>query len=337
MRFLKKGLLLLFIVCSILFSIKFMTSPRFLPFFSDFKNVLTKTNPALFGLALCIYLVSVIFSALSWNAVLEAFECHISVFQLIPVVLGGIFVNNITPFSRTGGETIRVYWLKERFRLPYSITILSVILSRVIELIPVTALSFFSVGALLKFKLVWWENIEFLFPIGTLIILAGVLIIQRRWAASLYAKLMQLFIRSKRFPETHEINTEFLDKGLRNKRALAKSLLFSSVLWILDVARLKVLASSLHLTLSWSLTVVASVLHLSLGLIAFTPGGVGFVEGGLCAGLTLLGVNPPEAAGLTVLERVISYFLSSAIGFWCVILLGGKQLWKSQNDTKFVS
>jgi uncharacterized membrane protein YbhN (UPF0104 family) len=51
------------------------------------------------------------------------------------------------------------------------------------------------------------------------------------------------------------------------------------------------------------------------------------VEGGLVAGLIAFGVDVPTAAAITVLERAISYGLSTAAGAVVIARFGGAQLW----------
>jgi uncharacterized membrane protein YbhN (UPF0104 family) len=63
-----------------------------------------------------------------------------------------------------------------------------------------------------------------------------------------------------------------------------------------------------------SLVVLAYVAARLLGLIPFTPGGLGFVEAGLVGTLTLAGVSASRAASASFVYRLVSYWLPIAAG-----------------------
>ncbi len=51
-----------------------------------------------------------------------------------------------------------------------------------------------------------------------------------------------------------------------------------------------------------------------MGMIPFTPGGLGFVEAGLTGTLVLAGVSGPEAVGVALLYRLMSFWLPIPAG-----------------------
>jgi uncharacterized protein (TIRG00374 family) len=63
-----------------------------------------------------------------------------------------------------------------------------------------------------------------------------------------------------------------------------------------------------------SLVLIAYAAAALLGLVPFTPGGVGFVEAGLVGTLTLAGVSGPDALAATLLYRLVSYWLPLVAG-----------------------
>jgi len=63
-----------------------------------------------------------------------------------------------------------------------------------------------------------------------------------------------------------------------------------------------------------SLVLLAYVAASFLSLIPFTPGGLGFVEAGLVATLTLAGVSPAHALVATLLYRLVAFWLPIPIG-----------------------
>ena len=57
-----------------------------------------------------------------------------------------------------------------------------------------------------------------------------------------------------------------------------------------------------------------------LGLLPFTPGGLGFVEAGLVGTLALAGVHPADAVLATLVFRLVSFWLPLPIGLFALFL-----------------
>jgi uncharacterized protein (TIRG00374 family) len=55
-------------------------------------------------------------------------------------------------------------------------------------------------------------------------------------------------------------------------------------------------------------------------MIPLTPGGLGFVEAGLTATLTLAGVNAADAVLATLAYRLVSYWLPLMVGPFAYLL-----------------
>lgn len=112
----------------------------------------------------------------------------------------------------------------------------------------------------------------------------------------------------------------FLFTGICNKvrNSLKKHLFLLSFLscgvWILDIIRLELGASSLSIHLP--LNEIATVLIFSflLGLLQLTPGGLGIIGGDLISLLLYFGLPVASACTFVLLERFSSYGISSLIG-----------------------
>ena len=323
---LKKIIIMLVIALSGLGIWKFYTYPGSTEFFHSLKEVLSQTNIPLFCVAVILYLLSIPLAVLSWNALLKAFRSGVPVIQLIPILMAGVFTNNITPMSRAGGEVVRVYGLRDRFKLPYTVAFLSVALSKLTEIIPLGLLGLMGLSVLLQSKVISWHQIRFVGIIGGVVVGAAVLVVcKRHYLGGLWTRILNHFLRKEQKHSGSQITMAEIKWAIRQKRAFGESLLFSLALWVLAAVRLKVLAYALGIELSFGMASAATVWGIAVGLVAFTPGGIGLVEGGLAASLVLMGVPPSQAFALTVLERTISYLLASALGAVCFFTLGGKQ------------
>jgi len=68
------------------------------------------------------------------------------------------------------------------------------------------------------------------------------------------------------------------------------------------------------------LVLLAFVFASVLGMLPFTPGGLGFVEAGLTGALALAGINASEAVLATLVFRLVSFWLPMPIGAAAVFL-----------------
>ena len=94
------------------------------------------------------------------------------------------------------------------------------------------------------------------------------------------------------------------------KLALAASL----ARWLFDFFALVAVLYSVGADPSLAATLLAYVTATVLGQIPITPGGLGFVEAGLTATLTLVGVGAGPALVVTLAYRLISFWLPIPVG-----------------------
>ena len=88
----------------------------------------------------------------------------------------------------------------------------------------------------------------------------------------------------------------------------------TGLIWVLDVGRFYVIFLSLGHQPELGMLLLASSLPVLLGLIPFLPGGLVIVEGSLVAMFVSHGVPIEIAVAATMIERGISFVLSSIVG-----------------------
>ncbi len=265
-----------------------------------------------FFLALLLYYVSVLLYAFRWKIVLKAMGRDVSYFSLVKAFLSSIFINNITPLSRSGGEILRIAWLNKLYKIPAAVSTASVLYERLIEAFPLLILLFIAAFYFVSYPI--YLTIGF----GLLILLLWV-----KWE-----KLVEIAARlSKTSVTPGEIRSV---AKIRRKLSLNLTVFtLSSIIWALDVLRLKFITLAVGLHLSLTLVALISIANFAFGMIAFTPGGVGIVEGGLIGTLVFFGIPFALALSVTLLERLISYVISSITGFITLVVGGGADLWKA--------
>lgn len=280
----------------------------------DIEMVFSETSKCLWEMkisyaffAFALYIISVIVVAIRWKAVLKALGYDIEVRSLVPVIFGSIFINNFTPASRMGGEPLRVLWLAKQFKIRKKEAFLSIIYERGIEAIPVLFL--LVIAIYFNFPQIFRKYIFRLFPFFIFIGIAPIACYPLR---SRFTRTLERYGFS-RFPS----------------EVFFPTLFFSSLMWVMDVLRFKVVTLAFDVYLPIHVIALLSIGYLFLGIIPLTLGGMGIVEGGLISLLLTFGIPVGKAIGIVALERVISYGISSLIGAVSLFYFGGMEAWKS--------
>lgn len=283
--------------------------------FGDYVSLiksLDNKSLELLGIALALYYISTLIYALRWKIVFAGIGRDLPFIELLKVTLSSIFVNNVTPMSRGGGEILRVTWVSKRHKIPLTLSTISIVYERILEIIPVMFLLLLGVTYFASHVL----SIVALFVLFTLLIWL-------RWEdfIKISAKLLKIRLTQE---ELIKIS------GLKKKPSLnILAVGLSSAVWLLDIARVKLIALAFGWNPSIGFLAIISLANLFFGLMAFTPGGVGIVEGGLLGTLTYFGIPPTLAIPVTLIERFISYILSTIVGFLVLISSGGVELWRA--------
>ena len=280
-------------------------------------RVVLSANLMLVLAAFAIYYSSVIVYAVRWKVVLRSMGYDAPLHVLAAGFLGAVFINNITPTSRAGGELVRAAYLSYKAEVPAVPAFNSIVYERIVESLPVIALA---IIAVLYGLYVGTWNPWLTGSVAALILL--VIVFFRFWDT-----IIEFAIKKLGLNFSLNSNTR-ISKLFADKRLFLTALTLSSIVWILDVIRLYVVAMALGWEAPIMRFTIVAVIYLVLGIFGFTPGGLGIVEGGLSATLAAMGAPLKTAIGITVVERLISYASSTAVGFVIITLTGGREAWK---------
>jgi uncharacterized membrane protein YbhN (UPF0104 family) len=287
------------------------------PVLEGSRRILSETRITYVILASLAYLLSVYVFAVRWQQVLSSIGYNLKAVNLLPIMFGAAFVNNITPASRTGGESLRIIWANRSFGISYTHAFITILFERLIEAIPVALLFLYVLYLSPSFERLFLLQREIL-PLNSSLLFILILIGTGIGAWFFLRKSSSLV--KKLYQDWKQLN-----------RSFAPVLLLSCGAWVLDVIRLKLVASALSLPLPLDFIITFSVLYLVLGCLPITPGGLGIVEGGLVSLLLYFGLPLASAGSFVFLERFVSYGLSSLIGFLYLFYYGGFKIWQ---DTK---
>jgi uncharacterized membrane protein YbhN (UPF0104 family) len=279
-------------------------------------DALRSVDPWYVAAALALYVLGVSAAGLRWRLILAALGHRVPVADALLTYLAGIFVNNVTPASRLGGEACRIAAIGLRSRVPAAAATVSAVYDRLSEVPPVAGLMLCSIPALIS------VGVQVHDPLLAMPIAAGV--------AAVGYLAYRRFLHERTWWKSWR---ERVSAGALDRGTAALAVGWSSIVWVQDVIRLMTVAAAFGVTLTVSQACVLAVLTIVGGVVP-TVGGLGAIEGGLVAGLMLFGVSAHTAAAITAVERTISYVFATSAGAAAFVLIGGRTLWNAVRSAR---
>jgi uncharacterized protein (TIRG00374 family) len=302
--------------------------------FYQMLEAIRSANGLLIASAIAIYFLCVAVWATRWQTALSFIDNRTSFGTRYLILCAAIFLNNITPVARVGGDPFgRVYMLHKLENTSYSSGMAASIGEH--TLAPLVVVSFLMAGLLLQFGKGSLQLSLILIAVWVLAALGAVfiprLLLRKKIAAkgisSIISRVLGWFGKRGIAQEIIEGVDAFYSSSYTTIDKWKKVLLIGSLtllIWALDIFRLYAIFLALGYHPPISVLLVASSLPTIVGTIPFLPGGLVVIEGSLISVLALLGVPLNLAMAATVIERGISFVLSTIVGAVVFSYLGVK-------------
>ena len=145
-----------------------------------------------------------------------------------------------------------------------------------------------------------------------------------RWGVNLFKR----FSKKKH----HEIERRALEamNGFQNsmkvmikdRRVLMYGLPLSFIIWFMEIIRVYIVFSSFGTPVPLEIIGAVFVIATLMGMIPLLPGGLGAVDGVMIVLYSVAGVPPSISAAATIVERLISFWMTSFIGMGMLPYVG---------------
>jgi len=303
-------------------------------------EAIKSADPLLVASAIATYFVSVAIWAGRWQTALSFIGCRISFGTRYLILCATVFLNNISPGARVGGDPFgRIYMLHKLENTSYSSGMASLIGE--FALVPLRVVSFLIAGLFLQFGKGSLQ-LSLLLIAAWVIASLGTVFIPRlffkkriavRGVSSITSRVLGWFGKRKDVQATAEGIEAFYSSTYTIMDRWQKVLLIGG--WTLltgafDIFRLYAIFLALGYHPTFSTLLVASSLPIIVGLIPLLPGGLVLVEGSLISILILFGVPLNVAMAATVIDRGIMFVLSTIVGAGVFSYLGVKMAAKPE-------
>jgi len=300
--------------------------------FYQMLETVKSANHLLIASAIAIYFISVAVWAVRWQTAMSFIGCRMGFGTRYLVLCATIFLNNITPVARAGGDPFgRVYMMRKLGNISYSSGMASIIGEH--ALTPLVIVSFLMAGLILRFGTGSIELTLILAVVWALVALGAVFgprfFFKKRIAikgiTGITRRVLGWFGRRRSVRETvtgieafYSSTYATMDKWQHVLAIASLTLLIGA----LDVFRVYVIFLALGYHPTLPMLLVASSLPVIVGLIPFLPGGLVLIEGSFVSVFALFSVPLNLGMAATLIERGISFVLSTMVGAGVFSYLG---------------
>lgn len=280
----------------------------------------------------------VVFLILSgrWWVLLRGLGLPLRWVHVVRYRLAGFAVSYFTPGPQFGGEPLQVILLRNRHDVPARVGSASVALDKAIELLANFAFLVFGVVVLVRLQLLPGRGGLWVLATAVLLLSLPVLLMQAWWLGKIpITGALELADRylGRRFPGlstftrlSDQVESEMVRLIGRDPGSIAASFIFSALSWAALAGEYYLMAFFLDLKLSPAES-IAALTAARLAFLTPLPAGLGALEAGQVAALSVLGHPPAAGLSLSLLIRARD-LLFGAVG----LMSGGSALTRKKPD-----
>lgn len=290
---------------------------------------------------------------LRWEILNKLADMDVGIKKLLPIVLVGLAVNNITPSGRGGGEPVRAYILaKQKEEYHFEESLATVVADRALDTFPFVALAAITIASMaLFYNFDTWLLVIMVIAVIVIVAILIMLIymcINPNFGARVEGWIIGIL---RRF---YKKNSEKLENQIHdsifgfqntmvmlisNKRGLVYTMGLSFLIWFFEIFRVYLVFLAFGANASPIMIGEVFIVASLVGMIPLLPGGLGAVDGIMILFYSAAGISSSISAAVTVIERLISYWMATIIGLVIMPYYGSSALDKissnsSQDETE---
>ncbi|MBO6122503.1 MAG: UPF0104 family protein [Methanobrevibacter sp.] len=310
-------------------------------------EALKLANLTIIGLAVLVQIGTYFLYAFRWQILNKLADMDVSIRELIPMVLVGLAVNNITPSGRGGGEPVRAYILSKQKGYPMEESFATVVADRALDTFPFVVLAAITIAAMaMYFDFDLWLLIVMVLAVIAIVALLFVLIYMcinpgfgKRVDGWIIGLVRRFYKKNSEDLEEkiHDAIFGFQDTMkllISNKKVLSYTIPLSFLIWVFEIIRVYLVflafGAQVNLVVIGEVFIVASL----VGMIPLLPGGLGAVDGMMIIFYSAAGISASVSAAATVIERLISFWMATILGLIILPHYGSSLLDKASSSVE---
>jgi uncharacterized membrane protein YbhN (UPF0104 family) len=278
---------------------------------AEVRADLSKANPLYFAAAFVLYYAGMLLRGIRWRWMLVAADVEREdgaeipgTVQLTEIMLLSWFVNCLVPARL--GDAYRSYVLKREAKISFSSSLGTILAERIVDLF-VLVIMMVGAGILTFHGHSTPGQAEQAYMAAGALVVIGLVAVLGLWFSRHY---IERFV-----PERWRVQFGRLHDSLfACLRRPGRYISISAVIWVMDGARLLLVAKSLGVTLTAATGTFVALMSSMLTTLPITPAGLGVVETAMIVVLKWVDVTPSLATSTALMDRIITY--------WSLILIG---------------
>lgn len=279
------------------------------------------------ALAVAMQVFTYYLYTLRWKILNNLVDINVGIKKLLPMILVGLAVNNVTPSGRGGGEPVRAYILSREENYPMEETFATVVADRALDTFPFVVLAVLTIiGMTLSFSFDLWLLALMIIAVIAIVAILVLLIYMsvnpgfgKRVDGWIIGLVRRFYKKNSEELEDkiHGVIIGFQDTMkmvISNKKVLYYALPLSFVIWIFEIVRVYFVFLAFGAVVSPVVIGEVFILACLAGMIPLLPGGLGAVDGIMIIFYSAAGITASISAAATVIERLISFWMTTIIG-----------------------
>lgn len=291
-------------------------------------GALKVANVSIIALAIGVQLFTYVLYTLRWSILNNLADINVGIRKLLPMVLVGLAVNNITPSGRGGGEPVRAYILsKDKEEYHFEETFATVVADRALDTFPFVVLAAVTIAAMALFFNfpIWLLVVMVIAVIGIVAVLAIIIYMcinpsfggrVEGWIVGLVRRFYKKNSESLE-SQIHDAIFGFQNTMkllISNRKGLVYTVSLSFVIWIFEIVRVYLVFLAFGANVNLIVIGEVFILACLVGMIPLLPGGIGAIDSVMIIFYSAAGISASISAAATVIERLISYWMPTIIG-----------------------
>ncbi|XRP96593.1 UPF0104 family protein [Methanocaldococcus sp. 16A] len=293
-------------------------------------QILISANPIYIILTIILQIVISILLALRWRYITNILGYKASMKNLFLLILMGLFINNITPSMRGGGEAFRAYYLSKLEKIPKGLAFSTVVVERVLD---TSIFLFFTLFVIGYFVVTGFKYLEYLILswifLFSLTVVVIYLIANKKLLIKTVTKISKFICKYCSYNYDEEKILKSIDefynsmRFFKNKRGreVYIAIILSVGWYVLDILKLWLLFLSLPYIVSIVSVAAVYLITLLSGVLSITPSGFGTADTVMILSFTAFKIPPSVAAAVTLLDRFVSYVIPTLLGYIAMLII----------------
>lgn len=296
---------------------------------TNIADVISQTNIPYYASAFLAFVISVLFSSLTWHSLLKSIDVRISFRRALAFTWVGLFFDSVVPDPGWSGDLSKAYMLSKDLGEDGGRIAASVVGQKIIVM-GVVVLDLFLGLVLLALNYTLPESV-ILFIVLVLVVTVTALIVlwylssnpkATKTLLDLFVRFLSFFLRGRWNSKDFRVRAEnVLDKfheGMRSLTARPRTLVrpvgLSLAAWVFDISVVFIVFASLKFPVSVDKVLI--VYALTGSLQAWGVALLGFTEVIMSGAYTILGIPLAISLAATLLIRVITLWFKLVLSYF---------------------